>query len=210
MKTIVILLLCLCGCATTQVPDSSGTLPVLIYQVPLPSYYRTTFSDEFKIDLKFHIAIDSSVQEVIFLSSNTDPRWEACAIEEIRKWRFLPAMQNGRPVPVWIRQSIIIRPEKLLKMPLSEIACADRRGADSIYTMLLMGENFDSLARTGSIAASRDQKGKLGDIDIRTYPFPIQKELAKLNVGEITIPLQLGQSFIIFKRLAAETELKAE
>ena len=210
MKTIVIMLLCLCGCATTQVPDSSGTLPVLIYQVPLPSYYRTTFSAEFKIDLKFHIASDSSVQEVIFLSSNIDPRWEACAIEEIRKWRFLPAMQNGRAVPVWIRQTIIIRPEKPLTMPLSEITCADRRGADLVYTLLLRGENFDSLARTVSIAASREQKGKLVNIDIRTYPFPIQKELAKLNVGEITIPLQLGRSFIIFKRLAAETELKEE
>jgi parvulin-like peptidyl-prolyl isomerase len=136
--------------------------------------------------------------------------WEACAIEEIRKWRFLPATQNGRPVSVWIRQSIIIRPEKLLKMSLSEIAYADRRGADSIYTLLKMGEDFDSLARTVSIAASRKQNGKLGDVDIRTFPFHIQKELAKLNVGEVTIPLQLGHSFIIFKRLAAETELQAK
>jgi hypothetical protein len=210
MKTIVILLLCMSGCATTQLPDSSGTLPVLIYQVPLPSLYRTTFSDEFKIEIKFHIAADSSVQEVIFLSSNTDPRWEARAIEEIRKWRFLPAMQNGRPVPVWIRQSIIIRPEKPLTMSLSEIAYADRRGADSIYTLLKMGEDFDSLARKVSIAASREQNGKLGDVDIRTLPFHIQKELSTLNVGEVTIPLQLGQSFIIFKRLAAEKELKSK
>ena len=95
-------------------------------------------------------------------------------------------------------------------MSLSEIAYADRKGADSIYALLMMGENFDSLARTVSIAASREQNGKLGDVDIRTYPFHIQEELAKLNVGDITVPLQLGQSFIIFKRLAAETELKAE
>ena len=30
-------------CVMTQVPYSSGALPVLIYQIPLPRYYRTTF-----------------------------------------------------------------------------------------------------------------------------------------------------------------------
>jgi parvulin-like peptidyl-prolyl isomerase len=210
MKTIVILLLFMSGCATSQLPDSSGTLPVLIYQVPLPGYDRINVSAELRIDLKLHIAKDSSVQEVLFLSSNTDSRWETSAIEEIRKWRFLPALQNGVPVPVWIRQTIIIRPAKLLKMSLSQILCRDRRDADSIYSLLQMGEDFDSLARTVSQAPSREQNGKLGLVNIRTFPFHIQKELEKLNIGEITPPLPLGRSFVIFKWLKTGIELEVE
>lgn len=210
MKTIVILLLFFSGCAATQLPESSGTLPVLIYQVPLPGVHRTTFSNDFKIELKLHIAKDSSVQEVIFLSSNVEPMWEASAIQEIRKWRFLPATQNGRPVSVWIRKLIIIRPEQSIILSLHEIVSADRKVADSIFALLQIGQDFDSLAGTVSIAASREQNGKIGDVDIRTYPFHIQKELEKLSVGEITIPLQLGQSFIIFKRMAEATEQKAK
>ena len=206
MRTLAILLLFICSCATNQLPDPSATVPVLIYQVPLPGFYRTTFSNELKIELKLHIGTDSSVQEVKFLSSNTDSKWEASATEEIRKWRFLPATQNRRPVPVWILQTIIIRPEKPLKMVISEIASADRKGADSIYTLLKMGENFESLARTVSIAPSREKNGKLGEVDIRTFPFPIQKELEKLSVEEVTIPLQLDKSFVIFKRLNPEIE----
>jgi len=69
-------------------------------------------------------------------------------------------------------------------------------------------EDFDSLVRTISIAPPSEHQGKLGEIDIRTFPLHTQKELEKLNVGEFTTPLQLGNSFIIFKRLAAETAQK--
>lgn len=210
MKTMVLLLLFICGCATTQLPDSSGTLPVLLYQVPLPSSDQATYWGELKIELKLRVAKDSSVQDVIFLSSNTDPQWEASAIKEIQKWRFLPATQNGVPVPVWIRQSLIIRSEKSLKMSLSKIVSSDYREADSIYTLLKMGEEFDSLARRISTVPSRKYLGKLGEVDIRTFPIHIQKELEKLNVGEFTTPLQLGNSFIIFKRLAPEIETKVD
>lgn len=211
MRTLAILLLLVAGCATTtQLPDLSGTAPVLIYQVPLPSFYQTSYSGEVKVELKLLIARDSSVQDVMFLSSNTDPKWEDRAIEEIRKWRFLPATQNGRPVPVWIRQVIIIRPEESLKMFLSEIAYTDRSGADSIYNLLMTGEDFGSLARTVSTAPSREQNGKLGEVDIRTFPFNIQKEMEKLSIGEITKPLEFGHSFVIFKRLHSEEELQGK
>ena len=210
MKTMVLLLLIICGCATTQLPDSSGTLPVLLYQVPLPSTDRATYWGELKIDLKLRIAKDSSVQDILFLSSNTDPQWESSAKKEIQKWRFLPATQNGVPVPVWIRQSIIIRSEKPLTLSQSKIVSADYGGADSIYTLLKMGEDFESLARKGSAVPPPEYLGKIGEVDIRTFPFPIQKELEKLNVGEFTTPLQLGHSYIIFKRLIPERESKAD
>ena len=210
MKTMAVVLLFICGCATTQLPDSSGTLPVLLYQVPLPSTDRATYWGELKIDLKLRIAKDSSVQDVLFLSSNIDPQWEASAKKEIQKWRFLPAAQNGVPVPVWIRQSILIRSEEPLTLSLSRIVSADYGRADSIYTLLKMGEDFESLARKGSAIPLPEHHEKLDDVDIRTFPFPIQKELEKLNVGEFTTPLQLGHSYIIFKRLAPERELKAD
>jgi hypothetical protein len=210
MKALVMLLLCVLGCATTQTPESPATFPVLMYQVPLPGVYRTFLGDELKIDLKLRIGKDSTVQDVIFLSANIYPKWKASAIESIRKWRFLPATQNGRPVPVWIRQSIIIRPEKSLKMYLSMILCADRSAADSIYTLLKQGEDFGSLARTVSSAPSREQNGNLGEIDIRTFPFHIQKELENLDAGEITTPLSYGQSFAIFKRFMEAPGQKSE
>jgi hypothetical protein len=204
MKTMVLLLLLISGCATTQLPDSSGTLPVLLYQVPLPSTDRATYWGELRIDLKLRIAKDSSVQDVIFLSSNTDPQWEVSAKKEIQKWRFLPATQNGVPVPVWIRQSIVIRSEKPLTLPLSKIVFTNYGGADSIYTLLKMGEDFESLARKVSPVPPFEHYGKVNEVNIRTFPFPIQRELEKLNAGEFTTPLQLGHSFIIFKRLTPE------
>ena len=210
MKALVIFLFCVTGCATIQDSEPSETFPVLIYQVPLPGYSRTSFADKLAFDLKLRIGKDSSVQDVLFLSSTLEPHWKAAAIEAIRKWRFLPATQNGQPVPVWIRQSIIIRPEKPLKMFLSVITFADRSMADSIYARVKRGEDFGSLAQTVSRARSREQNGSLGEVDIRTFPYNIQKELERLDMGEVTAPLLLGQSFVIYKRALTDTGRKSE
>ena len=210
MKALVFILLCCIGCASTQLPGTSETFPVLIYQVPLPAFYRSTFWDELRIDLKLHIGTDSTVQEVQFLSVNIDPKWETAATEHILKWRFLPATQNGKPVAVWIRQSIIVRPEKSLTMVLSVINCADRSTADSIYHLIKMGEDFNTLARMISRTSSGGLSGNLGEVDIRTFPYHIQKKLERLDVGEITLPLPYGQSFSIFKRNTEEPGVKPE
>jgi hypothetical protein len=73
-----------------------------------------------------------------------------------------------------------------------------------------MGQNFDSLARSVSIAPTRAQNGRLGNVNIRSYPYHIQRELEKLTIGDITPPLLLGRSYLIFKRIKSEEELKGD
>ena len=47
----------------------------------------------------FVVRIDGMVDEVKITQSSGSPRLDAAAIAIVSKWRFKPAMQDGRPLP---------------------------------------------------------------------------------------------------------------
>lgn len=46
---------------------------------------------------RFHVAADGSAT-VTLLQATADPRLNAALMSALQKWRFFPAMDNGRPI----------------------------------------------------------------------------------------------------------------
>ncbi|MGB2870088.1 MAG: TonB family protein [Bacteroidota bacterium] len=203
MKNFAFLLLFAAGCAAVPLSQSPETLPVLVFQAPLPAVQGMYSVNPLRLELKMYVGKDGAVQKASFVTSSGDADWDATALIEIKKWKFLPAMVGGKPVPIWINQGVIVRFQEPLMMALAEIVCPDRAMADSVYELLVKGEDFDVLARTVSTGTTRMIGAMPGSVDIRTFPFFIQEKLERLKVGNVTEPIQLGQQFVIYKRLSA-------
>jgi TonB family protein len=201
MKRILIAMFLLCGCATFEQTYTPDTLPQLIKQDPLPPWPFQTMDEEVSLDIKIRIGADGSVRDVSFLTPTRNNDWNVLALQKIRQWKFSPAIVNGQPVALWIRQTLRMRFEEASYLRLAEIVCPDERTADSVYALLDAGAPFDSLAREFSTSVSRTQGGFLGDVDLRTLPLFIRHELQKVRTDHFTSPLQLGRNYVIYKRL---------
>ncbi len=168
---------------------------------------RTVFADQWSLDTRMLIGTDGSVLAVHLENSSGDLLWDSLATERMKLWKFSPAMMSGTPVRVWIRQKILIKVETPFMIALAEIVVSDKALADSLYAALQSGEHFDTLVSLFSVSLSRAQQGNIGERDIHRYPPAVQPYLKHLKVNETTPPLQIGNQFVIFKRVAAEHQL---
>jgi TonB family protein len=203
MVFVLIVVFILCGCATVEQAYVPDTLPQLIRQEPLPPWPFQTMNEEVSLDIKIRIDTEGSVKAVSFLTPTLSKEWNALALEKIRQWKFSPAIVDGRPVALWIHQTLRMRFEEASYLRLAEIVCPDERTADSVHALLDAGAPFDSLARVFSTSGSRTQGGFLGDVDLRTLPLFVRHELQKVRTDHITSPILLGRNYVIFKCLAA-------
>lgn len=85
------------GTAKVQPPQiaNAHTMPPGAY--PLMS---TALGEEGDTTLHFTIKTDGSVADVQVVKSSGSPRLDEAAVEGARSWRYVPAMQNGKPVSV--------------------------------------------------------------------------------------------------------------
>jgi TonB family protein len=202
MVFIVLAALLLCGCATFEQPDTSYTLPEVIYQSPLPPWPFSSNNVSLSLTFKIYVTADGTVRSAIIETPSGSKAWDTLALAEVHKWRYSPAMMNGRPTALWLRQTIMMRFDKPLYMKIAELACPEETLADSLYGLLITGASFDTLARQFSVSDSRARGGLVGEIDLHTLPSRVSREVATLHRGEITKPLKLGRQYVIYKRLA--------
>ena len=189
------------GCATTAPLETDVRLPELVSQVPLPALSPLLQGKHLRLEVKMHVAEDGSVQEAMFSEPSGDPEWDRAALEKVRQWTFSPAMHGGKPISIWIRQSIVLQFSDQLMMPLAEIRCTDRSRADSVYAALRAGVGFAELVQRFSEASSAQRGGLLGEVDIRTFPQGVQEELKGLRPGEFTPPIRVGTVYVLFRHV---------
>jgi TonB family protein len=201
MMFVIIAALLLCGCASLQPPDSAITYPEVLSEAPLPAWPFRTNAPEIVLTIKVRVGNDGSVKDALLMTGSGSEEWDSLALAQIRKWRYSPARVDGQPFALWVRQTVRMRFEQPLFMVIAELACSDRSLADSLYVLLRSGMPFDSLARQFSVSMTRDRGGMLGEINVRTLPYQVRRDVAQLHEGEITRPLELGNQFVIYKRL---------
>ena len=76
---------------------------------PKPVYPAISrrLGEQGNVRLRVHILSDGRVGEVRLEQTSGHPRLDQSAIEAVRRWRYVPARQNGVPVDYWYRQTVI-------------------------------------------------------------------------------------------------------
>jgi protein TonB len=58
--------------------------------------------------LRYLIGTDGNVKDVEILDSSGYPRLDEASVEIVKKkWRFWPALENGKPVEIWMPANIV-------------------------------------------------------------------------------------------------------
>ncbi len=196
----------LAGCASTQPSEPLERLPQLIVQEPFPPMSETLFHSRHDVDLKIQVAENGNVLRAELLNPTGDAEWDSLAVLRIGTWRFAPAMHEGKTMQMWVTIHAQIRFDDPITMHLAEIVCPSSTVADSVYDLLLAGEDFSKLASIYSIGPSGAQHGDLGEVDIHRYLHVVQKDLISLKENRFTRPLAMGDHFYIFKRVGRNVQ----
>ncbi len=189
------------GCASTQSMDMPEKMPRLIEQEPFPPMSETLFASHSELDLRILIADDGSVMKADLLNPSGDGVWDSLAVDRMKQWKFSPAIQNGKPISMWINFHARVKFELPVYIGLAEIECKSSSVADSVYALLRAGEDFDLLVSNFSISKSKENHGDLGQVDITRYGESVKHVLTELKENEYTEPVSMGEHFVIFKRL---------
>jgi TonB family protein len=200
LQSIIIIALLFAGCSTSAEIQTTADLPELMFQTPLPPLPDQFFMPGDKLDALFHIESDGTVAEVHLVTPTGTKAWDTLASGEMKKWRFIPARVGGKRVQMWIRLPLRLRWMETALVDLSELICSDRSKADSAYALMINGRDFEDLVNQFSIADSKKAHGRIGEVDIRSYPERIRNRLLKLDENEFTEPISVGDTFVIYKR----------
>jgi TonB family protein len=204
MVYLLAVLLLLAGCTSPPAEVRVDRYPILIESTPLPAAPSWFRRNELILDLRIYVAADGSVRDLEWIESSNDKDWDADARDAILKWKYQPALEGGKPIAIWVRNTVKVQFEEPVTFPLAEIVCPNGEVADSVYALLAGGRGFADLAREVSVGSDRANGGYRGLTNIGIFPVAIREVLRKLKEGEITKPLRLGDRFVIYKRLAPE------
>ena len=202
MVYLLAVLLLLSGCTAPPAEIRVDRYPLLIESSPLPPPPGWYQRNELLLEVRLYVAADGSVRELSWIESSNDREWNAKAEQAILTWKYLPAMEGGKPVGLWVRNTLRVMFEEPVVFPLAEIVCPTKEVADSVYVQLRAGADFEALAKAVSIGAERSAGGYRGMTNIGTFPVSVRDVLRGLREGEITKPLPLGDWFVIYRRVA--------
>ncbi|MGA7161738.1 MAG: peptidylprolyl isomerase [Bacteroidota bacterium] len=211
MKTIYIFFLASAlayGCASIETAEMPEKLPQLIEHEPFPPMSNTLLDNHPVFDLKILVAEDGSVVKAELLNPTGIVEWDTLAIARMKQWIFSPAIQNGKPISMWINFRARIKCEIPTYFRLAEIVCQNASTADSVYALLRTGENFETLVSRYSVANSKENRGDLGHVDISRYGEEVKHVLAELKENAFTEPIALGEHDVIFKRLTEDVRFQ--
>ncbi len=198
---LALVLLVALGCGPSYEIATDIEPPELISYTPLPPFHPLPDNRVLKLSVLLCVKEDGTVEHARMLSSSGDAAWDSLVEKSVLTWRYAPPMRNGVPTDVWVHQQIVVQFEEPILMSLSRISASSQSQADSLYTLLERGADFDALASQFSVRMPEGQSGFLGTVDIRTFAPRVREALANLHEGSYTHPLRSGNSYVIYKRL---------
>ena len=206
MKIVAAVVVVFAGCAIFSGAQNPDTMPQLIYRTALPLVPMQWANSQPKLEVLFHVSKAGEVLNVRFVDFRGYDDWESQALEQMKQWRFSPARLGTDSIPVWIRVPINIRYTDVKVFYLAQLVCIDQACADSAYKLLLAGHQFESIVSELPSSGKGTYERTIGETDIRVYSSDVQRELVKLKENGFTKPIQIGDSFVIFKRLTMKRD----
>lgn len=200
IRTLLFLMFLLAGCSAIQQTETPYEPPELVKSAPLPPILTVVPRGGMRLNVMILVLKDGTVGNVRLLESSGDPDWDSLALHSIMKWQFTAARREGTPVEVWIRQPLLVQLRDPIIRILAELVCGAQREADSLYSLVKDGTDFDSLCRQ-AVLVSGERSGSFGSVDVSLYAPHLRDELLRLREGEVSRPLRVGDRFIIYKRL---------
>ncbi len=201
MKLLLVLFgIIFLGCAAPQEQDNTITLPTLVEQSPLPVISESTVLQRFRFQLFLLVDETGEVKSVKFERPTPFGAWDSLATEVIRTWRYTPALADGKPIKLWLKQTVIVDLVEPYYVLLAEIVCQSAADASAAFDSLTKGGSFTDLAILYSAAMAGHRKGTSERVNINQYPNEIREALSRLKENEFTAPLKFGDKYIIFKR----------
>lgn len=189
IAVVSVTLLCLAGCGgTRQVAVPTERLE-LISMTPLPPISLSSYATEMRLIVVMHILQDGTVENTRMLGSSGDSDWDSVALQVMRQWRYARPGRDGMPIDVWIHQPLLIQVQEPIVMTVGELVSASLREADSLCLLLEKATDLDPLF-----------KQAIGTFDIVKYPPNVRDQLKRLNRGENTRPLRVGDKYVLYKR----------
>lgn len=202
MKKLIVsfCLVLLLGCSSNQVYEKYSSLPILLEHSELPLIPQRVVDPEFRFVVKMLVNESGKVSKVVLVRGSGDAAWDLLAVNSIEKWKYEPAIMDGKPVSTWLIQNVRVQFENPYYLVLSQILCDSYETALSVVAKLNEGSDFGELAQKYSCDSSRHANGFLGKKDVLLYPQQINRVLKRLAVGEYTQPIEYGNRYVIFKR----------
>ena len=202
MKTILLVAILFAGCTFFSETPNADRMPQLVFRTALPMVPSDWADSHPRLEVLFHISNSGEVIDARFVNSTGNDSWEANALKEMKQWRFSPAHLGPDSISVWVRVPIAVRYTDPKLVFLAQLICTDQTCADSAYRLLEAGRQFDLIGQELTLAGFSAYERIVGETDIHVYSKEVQKELQKLKEDDFTAPIRVGESFVIFKRLA--------
>ena len=203
IRTVLFLTILLAGCSAIPQTETPIKPPELVKSARLPPILSVFPGEGMRFNVKILVLKDGTVGDVKLLESSGDAEWDSLALHSIMKWQFVPARADGRPMDVWVRQPLVVQLRDPIIRVLAGLVSATEHEADSLYSLVEHGMDFDSLLRQ-AVQVSGERGRALGAVDISVYAPPLRDELLRLREGEVSRPLRFGDGFILYKRLKKE------
>lgn len=193
-------LLLLTGCATSNRGIAPEPRTELILLTPLPPLTSRAMAFGVKLNVMFHVLPDGTTKEASLLNSSGDPDWDSLAVDSLRLWRFTPLVKEKKPSDRWVRYGVVVQVQEPIVMRLAEMVIPTRLKADSLFTVLKEGSDFESLGAKALTGGTEGIWKPPELVNLARYPGHVREILSALRSDQITEPIRIGLNYVIFKR----------
>jgi TonB family protein len=205
MKTIALIIgsmiSILGGCAVQREAYEPDVLPRLRDYHPITCTSPLVNSAEYRVTVQMNIDEEGNVVRAALRKPTGSKDFDDSILTAVQRWKYYPAEVKGQPVPLAMSQQITIRFEPSLLYTLAEIVVPRSTLADSLVQEIYNGIEFEELARKFSNARSAIIGGYLGNVELTNFRPDIYQVVRKLYPGDVSAPLTVDHSYIIYKRI---------
>ncbi len=189
------------GCGVQKETYEPDVLPRLREYQSITYSSPGLLSDEYRVTVQVHIDEEGNVLRADLPQSTGLRELDDSIITTVKRWKYYPAEVKGEPIALLVSQQITIRFEPPMQYTMAEIVVPSNTLADSLVQEIQKGIEFEQLARKFSQSHSAFNGGYLGQVELKNFRPDIYQVVRKLYPGDISIPLLVDHSYIIYKRI---------